>query len=74
MINRILRMEAVQKEVVDDIERTCAPSSCLNPYAQRRDSHEMVAEIFNGLDRSTENQFMTMLKNGTAMRRRRSAS
>jgi flagellar motor switch protein FliG len=29
---------------------------------QRRDSHEMVAEIFNGLDRVTEKQFMTMLE------------
>ena len=63
VINRILRMEAVQKEVVDDIERTLRSEFMSNlARTQRRDSHEMVAEIFNGLDRSTENQFMTMLE------------
>ena len=56
-------MEAVQKEVVDDIERTLRSEFMSNlARTQRRDSHEMVAEIFNGLDRSTENQFMTMLE------------
>ena len=63
VINRMLRMEAVQKEVVDDIERTLRGEFMSNlARTQRRDSHEMVAEIFNGLDRSTENQFMTMLE------------
>ena len=62
-INRMLRMEAVQKEVVDDIERTLRSEFMSNlARTQRRDSHEMVAEIFNGLDRATENQFMTMLE------------
>ena len=63
VINRMLRMEAVQKEVVDDIERTLRSEFMSNlARTQRRDSHEMVAEIFNGLDRSTESQFMTMLE------------
>ena len=63
VINRMLRMEAVQKEVVDDIERTLRSEFMSNlARTQRRDSHEMVAEIFNGLDRATENQFMTMLE------------
>ena len=63
VINHMLRMEAVQKEVVDDIERTLRSEFMSNlARTQRRDSHEMVAEIFNGLDRSTENQFMTMLE------------
>ena len=63
VINRMLRMESVQKEVVDDIERTLRSEFMSNlARTQRRDSHEMVAEIFNGLDRSTENQFMTMLE------------
>ena len=63
VINRMLRMEAVQKEIVDDIERTLRSEFMSNlARTQRRDSHEMVAEIFNGLDRSTENQFMTMLE------------
>src|SRR3546814_5793610 len=29
---------------------------------QRRDSHEMMAEIFNNLDRNTENRFISMLE------------
>ena len=63
VINRMLRMEAVQKEVVDDVEKTLRTEFMSNlARTQRRDSHEMVAEIFNGLDRSTENQFMTMLE------------
>lgn len=63
VINRMLRMDAVQKEVVDDIERTLRSEFMSNlARTQRRDSHEMVAEIFTGLDRSTETQFMTMLE------------
>ncbi len=63
VINRMLRMEAVQKEVIDDVEKTLRTEFMSNlARTQRRDSHEMVAEIFNGLDRSTENQFMTMLE------------
>jgi flagellar motor switch protein FliG len=63
VINRMLRMEAVQKEVVDDVEKTLRTEFMSNlARTQRRDSHEMVAEIFNGLDRPTENQFMTMLE------------
>ena len=30
--------------------------------ATRRDSHEMMADIFNNLDRNTENRFMTALE------------
>ncbi len=63
VINRMLRMEAGQQEVVDDVETTWRTEFMSNlARTQRRDSHEMVAEIFNGLDRSTENQFMTMLE------------
>ena len=63
VINRMLQMGAVQQDVVDDIERTLRSEFMSNlARTQRRDSHEMVAEIFNGLDRATENQFMTMLE------------
>jgi flagellar motor switch protein FliG len=63
VINRMLGMEAVQQDVVDDIERTLRTEFMQNlARTQRRDSHEMVAEIFNGLDRVTEKQFMTMLE------------
>ncbi|MGE4219108.1 MAG: flagellar motor switch protein FliG, partial [Alphaproteobacteria bacterium] len=63
VIMRMLRMEAVQKEVLDDVEKTLRNEFMSNlARTQRRDSHEMMAEIFNSLDRSTENRFMTMLE------------
>ncbi len=63
VIMRMLRMEAVQKEVLDDVEKTLRTEFMSNlARTQRRDSHEMMAEIFNSLDRATENRFMTMLE------------
>ena len=63
VVLRMLRMEAVQKEIVDDVEKTLRNEFMSNlARTQRRDSHEMIAEIFNSLDRATENQFMTMLE------------
>ena len=60
---RMLRMESVQKEVLDDVERTLRNEFMSNlARTQRRDSHEMMAEIFNNLDRNTENRFMTLLE------------
>ena len=63
VIMRMLRMEAVQKEVLDDVERTLRNEFMTNlARTARRDSHEMMAEIFNALDRNTENRFMNMLE------------
>ena len=63
VIMRMLRMEAVQKEVIDDVERTLRNEFMSNlARAQGRDAHEMMAEIFNNLDRSTEDRFIQMLE------------
>ncbi|MBI3454009.1 MAG: flagellar motor switch protein FliG [Rhodospirillales bacterium] len=63
VIMRMLRMEAVQKEVLDDIERTLRTEFMSNlARTNRRDAHEMMADIFNNLDRSTENRFITALE------------
>ncbi|MBI3709910.1 MAG: flagellar motor switch protein FliG [Proteobacteria bacterium] len=63
VIMRMLRMEAVQKEVLDDIERTLRTEFMSNlARTSRRDSHEMMAEIFNNLDRATENRFISALE------------
>lgn len=63
VIMRMLRMEAVQKEVLDDVERTLRNEFMTNlARTARRDAHEMMAEIFNSLDRNTENRFMTLLE------------
>ncbi len=63
VINRMLKMEAIQKEVLDDVERTLRTEFMSNlARTNRRDSHEMMAEIFNSLDRTVEQRFMTVLE------------
>jgi len=62
-IMRMLRMEAVQKEILDHVERTLRSEFMTNlARTARRDSHEVMADIFNNLDRNTENRFMTALE------------
>jgi flagellar motor switch protein FliG len=63
VIMRMLRMEAVQKDVLDDVERTLRTEFFSNlARTNKRDPHEMIAEIFNSLDRTTENRFITALE------------
>jgi flagellar motor switch protein FliG len=63
VVMRMLRMEAVQKDVLDDVERTLR-NEFFSSLARtnRRDSHELIADIFNSLDRSTETRFLTALE------------
>ena len=63
VVMRMLRMEAVQKEVLDDVERTLR-NEFFSSLARtnRRDSHDLIAEIFNSLDRNTETRFLTALE------------
>jgi flagellar motor switch protein FliG len=62
VVNRMLRMEAVQKDVVEHIEQTLRKEfmSSLS-QTRRRDAHEVMADIFNRFDRQTETRFMTAL-------------
>jgi flagellar motor switch protein FliG len=63
VVMRMLRMEAVQKEVLDDVERTLRTEFMSNlARTNRRDAHEMMAEIFNNLDRNTEARFIAALE------------
>jgi flagellar motor switch protein FliG len=63
VINRMLRMEAVQKEVLDKVEATLRTEFMSNlSHTTRRDSHELMAEIFNAFDRQTEARFITALE------------
>jgi len=60
---RMLRMESVQREVLDDIERTLRNEFMSNvARTNRRDAHELMAEIFNNFDRATEQRFMGALE------------
>ena len=66
VITRMLSMEAVKKEMLDNIEKTLRTEFMTNlAKTQRRDSHEMLAEIFNNFDRSTESKFMEELERMT---------
>ncbi len=63
VIMRMLRMESVQKEVLDDVERTLRNEFMSNlARTNRRDSHELMADIFNFLDRSMESRYLSALE------------
>jgi flagellar motor switch protein FliG len=63
VINRMLRMESVQREILDDIERTLRVEFMSNvARTARRDPHELVAEIFNSFDRPTEQKMLAELE------------
>lgn len=63
VVMRMLRMESVQKDVLDGVERTLRAEFMSNlARSTRRDAHEMMAEIFNNLDRQTEGRFVAALE------------
>jgi len=63
VVNRMLRMEAVQKEVLERVEQTLRTEFMSNlSQTRRRDAHEVMAEIFNNFDRQTESRFLTALE------------
>lgn len=60
---RMLRMESVQKEVVEEVEDTLRQEFVTNlSRSQRSDPHENMAEIFNAFDRSTEEAMLKALE------------
>jgi len=63
VITRMLRMESVQKEVLDSVEKTLRTEFMSNlARTARKEPHEMMAAIFNTLDRNTEARFMSALE------------
>ena len=63
VVMRMLRMETVQKEALDGLERTLRSEFMSNlARAQRRDAHEVMAEIFNNLDRAAETRILSALE------------
>lgn len=62
-VQRMLRMEPVQREILDKIELTLRSEFMSNlARTSKRDSHEMMAEIFNSFDRQTEGRFLSQLE------------
>jgi flagellar motor switch protein FliG len=63
VVMRMLRMEVVQKEVLEGVEKTLRTEFMSNlARTNRRDAHEMMAEIFNNLDRQNEDRFLSALE------------
>jgi flagellar motor switch protein FliG len=63
VVQRMLRMESVQKDILDKVEKTLRVEFMSNlARTAKRDAHEQMAEIFNNFDRQTETRFMTALE------------
>jgi len=63
VVMRMLRMEPVQREILDKIEQTLRTEFMSNlARTSKQDSHEMMADIFNNFDRQTENRFLAALE------------
>lgn len=63
VVTRILTAEPVKKEILTKIEETLRHEFMANlAISTKRDSHEIMAEIFNNFDRSTEDRFMSALE------------
>jgi flagellar motor switch protein FliG len=63
VVMRMLRMESIQRDVLDGVERTLRSEFMSNlARSSRRDAHEMMAEIFNNLDRASEARFVAALE------------
>ncbi|MBF0877008.1 flagellar motor switch protein FliG [Gluconobacter cerevisiae] len=60
---RMLKTETIQKNVIQSIEKTLRLEFISNiPRGVNRNSHEVLADIFNNFDRRLENRFMIALE------------
>ena len=63
VVMRMLRMEAIQKDVLERVERILRSEFMSNlARASRQDSHQLMAEIFNNFDRKAEARFLAGLE------------
>ncbi|CAA9514642.1 MAG: Flagellar motor switch protein FliG [uncultured Sphingomonadaceae bacterium] len=62
VIQRMLRMDAVQKDVLNQVEQTLKNEFMTNlSRSQKRDPHESMADVFNAMDRATEEAMLNAL-------------
>jgi flagellar motor switch protein FliG len=67
VILRMLRMESPQPQALERVEQTLQQEFMSNlARAAKRDTHEVMAEIFNNLDRATEARLMGTLESSAA--------
>ena len=63
VVQRILLMDNISREVIETVEDSLRNEFMRNLAAKnKRDSHELMAEIFNNLDRTNEAKFMDLLE------------
>jgi len=63
VVMRMLRMESIQKDVLDGVERILRSEFMSNlARASKHDAHGLIAEIFNNFDRKSEARFLTGLE------------
>lgn len=62
VVARMLRMDTVQKDVIQEVEQTLKTEFMSNlSRTQRKDPHESMADVFNAMDRSTEEAMLSAL-------------
>lgn len=62
VVMRMLRMDTVQSDILSEVEQTLRTEFMSNlSRSTRRDPHESVADLFNALDRQTEEALLTAL-------------
>lgn len=67
VMQRMLTLEPVKREVLNEIEKTLQVEFVSNLSAAKQvDSFEVMAEVFNNFDRAHEAKFMEMLENQDA--------
>jgi flagellar motor switch protein FliG len=64
VVNRLIRMESVQKDVLERVEQTLR-TEFISTLSQtsKRDPYAQIAEIFNFFDRQTETRFFGAMEN-----------
>lgn len=63
VIERMLTLESLQREAIEDVERTLKVDFMVNlASSAQRDPHERLAEIFNAFDRAVEGRMFGALE------------
>lgn len=64
---RIINMDTIQRDILDDVEQTLKTEFMSNlAKTSQRNPYQLIAEIFNSFDRSTEGRFMEALETSSA--------
>lgn len=62
VIQRMLKLDAVEDDIIEEVERTLRTEFMQNlSRTRRRDPHEAIADLFNALDRNTEEAMLGQL-------------